>query len=49
MTPALEQALAADGPFVLDVWVDPEAVVLPMVPPGGSIDEMVGVKGRLDS
>ena len=47
--PALEEALAADGPFVLDVWVDPEAVVLPMVPPGGSIDEMVGVKGRLTS
>ncbi|HEY8486724.1 MAG TPA: biosynthetic-type acetolactate synthase large subunit [Limnochordales bacterium] len=49
VVPALEQALAAQGPFVLDVWVDPEAVVLPMVPPGGSIDEMVGVKGRLST
>ncbi len=47
--PALEEALAAPGPFLLDVWVDPEAMVLPMVPPGGSIDEMVGVRGRLDA
>ncbi|WP_324669767.1 biosynthetic-type acetolactate synthase large subunit [Geochorda subterranea] len=46
LTEALAQALAAPGPYLLDVQVDPDAQVMPMVPPGGAIDEMIGVKGR---
>ncbi|HEY8498108.1 MAG TPA: biosynthetic-type acetolactate synthase large subunit [Limnochordales bacterium] len=46
LTGALAEALAASGPYLLDVVVDPDAQVLPMVPPGGAIDEMIGVRGR---
>ncbi|MBE3597362.1 MAG: biosynthetic-type acetolactate synthase large subunit [Limnochordaceae bacterium] len=48
MTAALAEALAAPGPYVLDVVVDPSALVLPMVAPGRAIDEMTGVKGRVE-
>jgi acetolactate synthase-1/2/3 large subunit len=35
VAPAVEEALAYDGPAVLDVHIDPEENVLPMVPSGG--------------
>lgn len=41
--PALEKALAARKPVLIDFVVDPEANVLPMVPPGGAINKMMGV------
>jgi acetolactate synthase-1/2/3 large subunit len=41
--PALEKALAANKPVLIDFVVDPEADVMPMVPPGGAINKMVGV------
>jgi len=47
LTAALAEALAASGPYLLEVLVDPDAQVMPMVPPGSAIDEMIGVKGRL--
>lgn len=37
----LEQALATEGPVLVDVMVPPTEDVLPMVPPGGRLDEMV--------
>ena len=41
--PALEKAFAANKPVLIDFVVDPEADVLPMVPPGGAINKMMGV------
>ena len=36
VAPAVEEALAYDGPTVIDFHVDPEENVLPMVPSGGA-------------
>ncbi|WP_418279980.1 biosynthetic-type acetolactate synthase large subunit [Halorubrum sp. DTA98] len=36
VAPAVEEALAYDGPAVIDFHVDPEEDVLPMVPSGGA-------------
>jgi len=47
LRPALEQAAATEGPVLLDIHVDPEANVFPMIPAGMSVDEMIGKKGRL--
>lgn len=38
---ALEQAFACNGPFVIDCAVDCDEFVLPMLPPGGSIDDII--------
>ena len=38
--PALKEALAADGPVVLDCLIDRDLSVYPMVPAGASIDEV---------
>ena len=37
----IEAMLAADGPFLLEVAVIEEGNVLPMTPPGGTVDEML--------
>jgi acetolactate synthase-1/2/3 large subunit len=39
--PCLERALALPGPVLMDFWVDPLEQVLPIVPPGRGIDEMI--------
>ena len=39
----LEQAFATPGPVVVDCQVDREENVLPMVPAGGAINQMIGV------
>jgi acetolactate synthase-1/2/3 large subunit len=40
---ALRQALqVTDRPVVIDFWIDREANVYPMVPPGGSLNDMLG-------
>ncbi|MFH1640151.1 MAG: biosynthetic-type acetolactate synthase large subunit, partial [Chloroflexota bacterium] len=36
VAPAINQAMAHDGPFLLNFVVEPEENVFPMVPPGGS-------------
>ncbi len=42
--PALEKAIAVQKPVLIDFIVDPDENVLPMVPPGGAINKMMGVE-----
>jgi len=37
----IKKALLHDGPILVDVWIDRKENVLPMVPPGGSLDDMI--------
>ncbi|MFH1647833.1 MAG: biosynthetic-type acetolactate synthase large subunit [Chloroflexota bacterium] len=39
--PALEPAMAHDGPFLIDFKVAPEENVFPMVPPGAAVGEFI--------
>ncbi|MCL1853523.1 MAG: biosynthetic-type acetolactate synthase large subunit [Peptococcaceae bacterium] len=41
MEPAIRAALAENGPFLVDCLISPDEVVLPMVPPGKAIHEML--------
>ena len=41
VVPALEQAMACDGPFLIDFRVEPEENVYPMVVPGASLAEVL--------
>lgn len=38
---ALEHAFAADGPYLIDCPIDKDEFVLPMLPPGGSMDDII--------
>ena len=38
--PALKEALASDGPVVLDRWIDQDCSVFPMVAAGDNIDNV---------
>ena len=38
---AIENMLSTDGPFLLEVAVIEEGNVLPMTPPGGTVNEML--------
>ena len=40
--PAVAQALSVPGPFIVDCIVDQEENVLPIIPPGGKPNEMLG-------
>ncbi len=42
---ALKNALNSDVAYLIDIMVDPEEDVLPMVPPGGDIGKMIPGKG----
>ena len=39
--PAIEQAMATDGPFLINFLVEPEENVFPFVPPGASIAQFL--------
>jgi acetolactate synthase-1/2/3 large subunit len=41
VVPAIQQAMNEPGPFVIDFQVEPEENVYPMVPPGGSLAELL--------
>jgi len=41
--PALIEAIKSDEPFVVDIRVDPDEHILPMVQPGGRLDKMIEV------
>ena len=42
---AFKKALTINGPVVIDTLVDKDEFVLPMLPPGGSIDDIIVEKG----
>ncbi|MFC1932353.1 biosynthetic-type acetolactate synthase large subunit [Chloroflexota bacterium] len=41
VVPAIEQAMAEQGPFLIDFRVEPEENVYPMVPPGAALSEVM--------
>ncbi len=43
---AFEKAMNSDGPFLIDAVIDMDEFVLPMLPPGGSIDDMITVREK---
>ncbi len=54
VVPAIERAMAEQGPFLIDFVVEPEENVYPMVPPGASLVEVIEAprkesKARSDS
>ena len=46
---AFKKALTVGGPVVIDTFVDKDEFVLPMLPPGGSIDDIITDVGGKDS
>ena len=38
---AFEHAFSCDGPYVIDCRIDKDEFVLPMLPPGGSVDDII--------
>ena len=38
---ALKRAFAAEGPYLIDCAVDKDELVLPMLPPGGSMEDII--------
>ncbi len=38
---ALTRAFATDGPYLIDCTIDKDELVLPMLPPGGSMDDII--------
>jgi len=47
LRPTLEEAARIEGPVLIDIHVDEEANVFPMIPAGKSVADMIGKKGRL--
>ncbi|MBQ8858715.1 MAG: biosynthetic-type acetolactate synthase large subunit [Clostridia bacterium] len=43
---AFQKALAADGPVVIDTLIGEDEFVLPMLPPGGSIEDIITKKEK---
>ena len=41
MDRALAKAFSQDGPYIIDCRIDKDEFVLPMLPPGGSMDEII--------
>ena len=37
----VKKAFASDGPVVIDCYIDKDERVLPMIPPGGTMDDLV--------
>jgi acetolactate synthase-1/2/3 large subunit len=38
---ALTTAFATDGPYIVECMIDKDEFVLPMLPPGGSMDDII--------
>ena len=45
---AFKKALTINGPVVIDTYIDKDEFVLPMLPPGGSIDDIITNVGGKD-
>lgn len=43
---AFKEAYAHEGPYIIDCAIDCDEFVLPMLPPGGSIDDIIVAKGE---
>ena len=43
---AFKKAIQINGPVVIDTYIDKDEFVLPMLPPGGSIDDIITEKGE---
>jgi len=43
LSKAIEQAIELQAPVVIDVKIDPKENVMPMVPAGKALDEMLGI------
>ncbi len=43
---AFEKAYNTDGPVIVECLIDKDEFVLPMLPPGGSMDDMITEKGE---
>jgi acetolactate synthase-1/2/3 large subunit len=41
VVPAIEKAMATEGPYIINFVVEPEENVYPMVPPGAGIDQIL--------
>lgn len=41
LSSAFEKAFSYNGPFVIDCAIDKDELVLPMLPPGGSMDDII--------
>jgi acetolactate synthase-1/2/3 large subunit len=41
---AFKKAMSVDGPYLIDTRIDMDEFVLPMLPPGGSIDDIIVAK-----
>jgi acetolactate synthase-1/2/3 large subunit len=46
LRPAIRKMIETPGPFILDVVVDPDELVFPMVPAGAAIKDMIVRDGR---
>ena len=45
---AFKRAMAHDGPYLIDALIGKDEFVLPMLPPGGSIDDMIASKEDIE-
>lgn len=43
---AFKEAFSYDGPFLIDCLIDKDELVLPMLPPGGSMDDIITKVGE---
>ena len=43
---AFKEAMAHDGPYLIDAYIDRDEFVLPMLPPGGSMDDIITSKAQ---
>jgi acetolactate synthase-1/2/3 large subunit len=41
ITPAIQDALSHEGPYILDVEIKRESYILPIIPPGKGIEDMI--------
>ena len=49
VVPAIEQAMAEPGPFLIDFVVEPEENVYPMVTPGTALNEVIEEPGKKEA
>ena len=46
MPSVMAQAMAVSGPVLIEAAIDRDEFVLPMLPPGGSMDQIITTKGE---